>query len=272
MMQAAKNLYAYRELMGVLAWKNITLRYKQAYMGIAWAVIKPLTLMLIFTLVKSFVGIDSGAIPYPLLTFVALVPWIFFQEATSEGVGSVVGNANLIRKIYFPREIFPLTTVVTKLVELGINMLILAGLMAYYGFMPTATMLWVPLLILYTVLASLSIALMGAALNVYYRDIATALPMLLSLMMYASPVIYPLALVKEKLLINQAAGEWSNTLYTLYTLNPLAGIIDAFQQTILRGAAPDIATLLPGMILVGVLLPISYMIFKRAEAYFADVV
>jgi lipopolysaccharide transport system permease protein len=272
MLQSAKNLYAYRELMGVLAWKNITLRYKQAYMGIAWAVIKPLTLMLIFTLVKSFVGIDSGTIPYPLLTFAALVPWIFFQEATSEGVGSVVGNANLIRKIYFPREIFPLTTVVTKLVELGINMVILAGLMVYYDFMPTAALLWVPLLILYTVLASLSIALMGAALNVYYRDIASALPMLLSLMMYASPVIYPLALVKEKLLVNQAAGEWSNTLYTLYTLNPLAGIIDAFQQTILRGAAPDINTLLPGMILVGVLLPISYLIFKRAEAYFADVV
>jgi len=272
MIQAAKNLYAYRELMGVLAWKNITLRYKQAYMGIAWAVIKPLTLMLIFTLVKSFVGIDSGAIPYPLLTFVALVPWIFFQEATSEGVGSVVGNANLIRKIYFPREIFPLTTVVTKLVELGINMVILAGLMAYYGFIPTAAILWVPLLILYTVLASLSIALMGAALNVYYRDIASALPMLLSLMMYASPVIYPLALVKEKLLVNQAAGEWSSFLYTLYTLNPMAGIIDAFQQTILRGASPDFSALLPGMILVGVLLPISYMIFKRAEAYFADVV
>lgn len=272
MIQAAKNLYAYRELMGVLAWKNITLRYKQAYMGIAWAVIKPVTLMLIFTLVKSFVGIDSGTIPYPILVFAALVPWIFFQEATSEGVGSVVGNANLIRKIYFPREIFPLTTVVTKLVELGINMVILAGLMAYYGFMPTATLLWVPLLILYTVLASLSIALMGAALNVYYRDITSALPMLLSLMMYASPVIYPLALVKEKLLVNQAAGEWSDFLYTLYTLNPMAGIIDAFQQTILRGASPDIAALWPGMVLVAVLLPISYMIFKRAEAYFADVV
>jgi len=128
------------------------------------------------------------------------------------------------------------------------------------------------LLILYTILASLSIALMGAALKVYYRDIATALPMLLSLMMYASPVIYPLALVKEKLLINQAAGEWSDFLYTLYTLNPMAGIIDAFQQTILRGASPDLSTLLPGMILVAVLLPISYMIFKRAEAYFADVV
>ena len=151
-------------------------------------------------------------------------------------------------------------------------MVILAGLMAYYGFMPTATMLWVPLLILYTVLASLSIALMGAALNVYYRDITSALPMLLSLMMYASPVIYPLALVKEKLLVNQAAGEWSDFLYTLYTLNPMAGIIDAFQQTILRGASPDIAALWPGMVLVAGLLPISYMICKRAEAYFADVV
>ncbi len=272
MIRAAKTLFAYRELMGVLAWKNITLRYKQAYMGIAWAVIKPLTLMLIFTLVKSFVGIDSGAIPYPLLTFVALIPWIFFQEATSEGVGSVVGNANLIRKIYFPREIFPLTTVVTKLVELGINMIILAGLMVYYGFMPAATILWVPLLILYVVLASLSIALMGAALNVYYRDITSALPMLLSLMMYASPVIYPLMLVKEKLLVNQAAGVWSDFLYTLYILNPMAGIIDAFQQTILRGAPPELSTLLPGMILVAALLPISYMIFKRAEVYFADVV
>lgn len=272
MIQVAKNLLAYRELMGVLAWKNITLRYKQAYIGIAWAVFKPLTLMLIFTLVKSFVGIDSGTIPYPLLTFVALIPWIFFQEATSEGVGSVVSNANLIRKIYFPREIFPLTTVITKLVELGINMVILAGLMVYYGVMPTSAILWVPLLILYAVLASLSIALMGAALNVYYRDVATALPMLLSLMMYASPVIYPLALVKEKLLVNQAAGEWSNFLYGLYTLNPLAGIIDAFQQTLLRGTSPDISSLLPGMTLVAVLLPVSYIVFKRAEAYFADVV
>ncbi len=272
MIHVAKSLYGYRELLAALAWKNITVRYKQAYLGIAWAIVKPLTLMLIFTLVKSFVGIDSGNIPYPILTFAALMPWTFFQESASEGVTSVVGNANLIKKIYFPREIFPLTAVVTKLVELGINFFILAGLMVWYQMMPSIYMLWVPLIILYTLLAALTVAFVGAAINVYYRDVGTALPVLLSLLMYASPVIYPLQLVKDKLLVHQAAGEWSNTLYTLYTLNPLAGIIDAFQSVVLRNEAPDVAAMIPGMILIAILLPLSYLFFKRAESYFADVI
>jgi len=266
------NLFAYRELMVALAWKNITVRYKQAYLGIAWAVIKPLMLMLIFTLVKSFVGIDSGDIPYPILTFAALMPWLFFQEAASEGVNSVVGNASLIRKIYFPREIFPLTSVITKLIELGINFLILAGLMIYYHMAPTIYMLWLPLIIGYTILVVLSVAMVGAAMNVYYRDVATALPVVFSLLMYASPVIYPLALVKEKLLVHQAAGEWSNFLYLVYTLNPLAGIIDAFQHVVLRGLPPDLSAIWPSLMLTIFLLPISYMIFKRAESHFADVI
>ena len=275
MIQASKSLYGYRELLIALAWKNITVRYKQAYLGIAWAIVKPLTLMLIFTLVKSFVGIDSGTIPYPILTFAALMPWTFFQESASEGVTSVVGNANLIKKIYFPREIFPLTAVVTKLVELGINFFILAGLMVWYQMMPSIYMLWVPLIILYTLLAALTVDFVGAAINVYYRDVGTALPVLLSLLMYASPVIYPLHLVKDKLLVHQAAGELSNTLYTLYTLytlNPLAGIIDAFQSVVLRNEAPDVAAMIPGMILIAILLPLSYAFFKRAESYFADVI
>ena len=272
MSRAAKNLYDYRELLFTLAWKSIAVRYKQAYLGIVWAVIKPVTLMLIFTLVKSFVGIDSGSIPYPILTFAALMPWIFFQESASEGVNSVVGNAALIKKIYFPREIFPITSATTKLIELGINFLILAALMAWYGMVPTVHILWVPVIILYTVLAALTIAFVGAALNVYYRDVGQALPVLLSLLMYASPVIYPLQLVKDKLLVQQAAGEWSNLLYTGYTLNPLAGIIDAFQSALLRGTAPDLTALLPGAILVAVLLPLSYAFFKRAESYFADVI
>lgn len=272
MFSTFRNLFEYRELMAVLAWKNVTLRYKQAYLGIAWAVVKPVMLVLIFTLVKSFVGIDSGNIPYPLLVFTALMPWIFFQESASEGVNSVVGNANLIKKIYFPREIFPITAVLTKLVELGINFIILAGLMVWFEYIPSIYILWVPLIILYTILAALSIAFVGAAINVYYRDVGTALPVLLSLLMYASPVIYPLQLVKDKLLVQQAAGEWSNTLYTLYTLNPLAGIIDAFQSVVLRNEAPDLASMIPGAILVAVLLPLSYLFFKRAESYFADVI
>ncbi|MGO9445580.1 MAG: ABC transporter permease [Thiobacillaceae bacterium] len=272
MLTIAKNLYEYRELMATLAWKNIALRYKQAYLGIAWAVIKPLTLMLIFTLVKSFVGIDSGTIPYPILTFAALMPWTFFQESASEGVISVVSNTALIKKIYFPREIFPITSVLTKLVELGINFVILAGLMVWYHMLPSVYIFWVPLIILYTVLASLTVSFVGAAINVYYRDVGAALPVLLSLLMYASPVIYPLQLVKNKLLVHHAAGEWSNLLYTVYTLNPLAGIIDAFQDVVLKSQPPDIGAAIPGAILIAILLPLSYLYFKRAEAYFADVI
>jgi len=272
MIRMTQNLLAYRELMFTLAWKNIAIRYKQAYLGIAWAVIKPVTLMLIFTLVKSFVGIDSGSIPYPVLVFAALMPWIFFQEAASDGVNSVVGNTALIKKIYFPREIFPITSVATKLIELAINAVILAALMAWYGMVPTAYILWAPVIIAYTVVVALTIAFVGSAVNVYYRDVGQALPVLLSLLMYASPVIYPLQLVKDKLLVQQAAGEWSNLLYTMYTLNPLAGIIDAFQSAVLRGTAPDLAAMLPGVVLAAVLLPLSYAYFKRAESYFADVI
>jgi lipopolysaccharide transport system permease protein len=272
MLTVAKNLYEYRELMSTLAWKNIALRYKQAYLGIAWAIIKPVALMLIFTLVKAFVGIDSGGIPYPVLVFAALMPWTFFQESASEGVGSVVRNTALVKKIYFPREIFPITAVLTKLVELGISVLILAGLMAWYGMVPDIQILWAPLIILYTVLVALTIAFVGAAVHVYYRDVGQALPVLLSLLMYASPVIYPLQLVKDKLQTQQAAGEWSDALYTLYTLNPLAGIIDAFQNVVLRGTPPDFMAMLPGAIMTAILLPLSYLYFKRAESYFADVI
>jgi lipopolysaccharide transport system permease protein len=269
---AFRKLIDYRELIAVLAWKNISVRYKQAYLGIGWAVLKPFTLMLVFTLVRSFVGIPSGSVPYPILAFAALLPWIFFQESASEGVGSVVGNASLIRKIYFPREVFPITSMVTKLVELGINGLILAGLMAWYGMSPGAQALWAPLIIVYTMLVSLSIAFAGAAINVYYRDVGAALPTLLSLLMYASPVIYPLDLVKNKLLVERAAGEWSDVLYSLYTVNPLAGIIESFQNVVLRGKPPDFTALAPGALLVAIALPVSYIVFKRAESYFADVI
>jgi lipopolysaccharide transport system permease protein len=267
-----KDLYSYRELLFTLIWKNVVLRYKQAYLGIAWAVIKPVMLMLIFTLVRSFVGIESGDIPYPILTFAALLPWVFFQEAASDGVGSVVNNAHLIKKIYFPREIFPLSSVITRIVDLGINLLLLFALMAWYDIVPSMALLWIPVILLYTILAALILAMAGAAVNVYYRDIGNALPLLLSLMMYVSPIIYPLQLVKEKLLVNQAAGDWSGALYQLYLLNPLAGIIDGFQNAVLRGIPPDLETLLPGMILVIVLLPLSYRAFRHAESHFADVI
>ncbi|MCL7421345.1 MAG: ABC transporter permease [Methylobacter sp.] len=272
MITIARNLYQYRELITALAWKNIAIRYKQAYLGILWAVLKPVMLMLIFTLVRSFVGIETGDIPYPILTFAALLPWVFFQESASEGVNSVTSNAALIKKIYFPREVFPLTAMVTKLVELTISFFILAGMMMYYQMMPTIHALWTPVIVLYTMIVALTISFFGAAINVYYRDMSQALPVALSLLMYGSPVIYPLSLVQKKLIEEQAAGEWSERLYMLYTLNPLAGIIDSCQRVLLKGLPPDFDSLLPGLILTMLILPLSYLYFKRAENWFADII
>lgn len=272
MLQLARTLVGYRELLGIMAWKQIIVRYKQSYLGLVWAVLKPMTLMLVFTLLNSFIAINNSAIPYPVLAFTALLPWIFFQESLSEGVSSVVSNAQLIRKIYFPREVFPLAGVITKVVEFVINALILAMLMAYFEVVPTATILWVPVLLVYTIAASLAVAFMGAALNVFYRDVGTMLPIVLQLLMYASPVIYPMSLVRQKLLDQQVAGSWSSLVYDLYRMNPLAGIIDGFQRTILFDQAPDFGVIWPGLLVVAVLLPLSFGVFKRAEQYFADVV
>ena len=272
MFEIAKNVFWYRELIAVMAWKQIIVRYKQSYLGLVWAILKPLILMLVFTLLNTFIGIPTGNMPYPVVAFTALVPWIFFQESTSEGVGSIVNNAQLIRKIYFPREVFPITGVITKLIEFVINSFVLACLMLYYKVMPAATIIWVPAILLYIVLASLAVALVGAAVNVFYRDVGTMMPILLQLMMYGSPVIYPMTLVKQKLLVAHAAGDWAEFLYRLYTFNPMAGIIDAFQRAVLYGQAPDPDVMWPGMLLVAILLPMSYATFKRAERYFADVV
>jgi lipopolysaccharide transport system permease protein len=272
MLQITINLFKYRELIAALAWKNIIVRYKQAYLGIFWAVLKPIMLMLVFTLVRSFVGIESDGVPYPLLTFAALIPWIFFQESVSEGVSSVTSNAALIKKIYFPREVFPLTAMVTKLLELVISFVILAAMMAYYHYLPTVYAVWIPAIILYAMIVALTISFFGAAMNVYYRDVGQALPIALSLLMYGSPVMYPLSLVYKKFIVEQAAGDWSERLYTLYLLNPLVGIIDSFQSVLLKGIPPDFNAIYPGLILTLAILPFSYWFFKRAENWFADVI
>ncbi len=272
MAKLVKELYQYRELILTLAWKEITVRYKQAYFGLAWAVMKPLALMLIFTLVKSVVGIETGDLPYPLMAFAALIPWIFFQESVSDGIGSIVNNAALIKKIYIPRLVFPLTSVVTKLLEMSIGLVILAGLMLFYQWPLSLSCLWLIPLILYTVVVAFSLSLLGASINVYYRDVASMLPIMLSLLMYASPVIYPLSLVKKALLEQQALGEWSDLVYQLYIMNPLAGIIESFQRALYQSASPDWHSLLPGALLVAVMFPVSILLFRRAERNFADVI
>jgi len=271
-MKTAMHLWDYRELLWTLVWKEIVVRYKQAYLGIAWTVLKPVMLMLVFTLMRGFIGIDSGSIPYPVLTFTALIPWVFFQEGVALGVNSNVLNAGLVKKIYFPREVFPLVSVLTKVVEFFVDMAVLLGLMAWYGLYLTAQAAWLPVLLLYLVLTSLAVNLVGAALNVFYRDVSQFLPVAISLVMYASPIIYPLSLVKRVLLVSQAAGPNSHLLYFLYTLNPLVGIVDAFQNVLLHNQPPDMSVIWPGAMVVLMILPISYEYFKRAEHSFADVI
>ena len=272
MIALLKSLYAYRDLLRVLVWKNVTLRYKQSHLGVLWLVARPLMLVGIFMVVRSFVGIDSGNVPYALLTYCAMVPWVFFQEAASDGVNSVVSHANLIKKIYFPRVIFPLASLLTKTVELGVGLCILALMMLWYLWAPGWHALWVLPLLAYTMLVALTISMAGAALNVFSRDMSQAVPLLLGLVMYLSPVMYPLTLVQRALLENRVAGDSSELLYTLYTLNPMVGVITNMQRCLLQNQAPDWASLAPGAALVAVLLPLSYLFFKRAEAYFADVI
>lgn len=265
-------LWSYRELLLVMTWKNITLRYKQSHLGLAWMVLRPLVLVGVFTVVRGFVGIDSGDLPYVLLTYCAMVPWAFFQEASSEGVGSIVNHANLIKKIYFPREIFPIASLLTKLIDLTVSLLILFAMMIWFGIWPRTSAIWVPAILIYTISAALTVSLAGAAMNVYSRDMSQGMPLLLSLLMYLSPVMYPLELVRKKLIVERAAGEWSDALYTLYILNPLAGAIDAFQRVLLRGLPPDWTAMWPGLAFVVFMLPLSYYWFKRAEVDFADVI
>lgn len=272
MIKLLQSLYAYRELMRVLVWKNVTLRYKQSHAGLLWVILRPLVLVAMFMAVRSFVGIDSGAVPYALLTYCAMVPWIFFQEAATDGVGSVVGHANLIKKIYFPREIFPLASLFTKTVELGVGLAILGLMMVWYQWAPGWHALWAVPLLIYTMMVALTISLAGAALNVFSRDLSQAVPLLLGLAMYLSPVMYPLTLVERALVQNQVAGSASDLLYNLYMLNPMVGVITSMQRCLLMGLPPDWSSIAPGASLVAVLLPISYWFFKRAEAYFADVI
>lgn len=271
-LKSALKVWNFRELLWTLVWKEIVVRYKQAYLGVAWTVLKPVMLMLVFTLMRGFIGIDSGPVPYPVLTFAALIPWVFFQEGVALGVVSIVMNAALVKKIYFPREVFPLMSVLTKVVEFFVDMLVLFGLMAWYGMYPSAQVAWLPALLCYLVLAVLSVSLAGAALNVFYRDVAQLLPVAISLLMYASPIIYPLSLVKRVLLENQAAGVHSDLLYFFYTMNPIVGIVDSFQNVLLHNRPPDLAVLWPGAVLVGLFLPLSYGFFKHSEPLFADVI
>ncbi len=258
-------LWAYRELVYFLTWRDIKVRYKQAALGVAWAIIQPIVHMVIFTLIFGrLAGLKTDAgVPqewYPIFSFAALLPWQLFQGALQRSGISLVGNANLLTKVYFPRLIIPFSAVAAGLVDFGVSFLVLAGLMIYYRVPFTVNMLWLPALILLALLAALAVGLWLSALNVQYRDVQHMIPFLLQAWMYASPVVYSIDMIP-------ADGPWR----LIYGLNPMTGVIQGFRWALLGSNPPDYL-LLGSVVMVLVLLLSGLYYFRRMERNFADMV
>jgi lipopolysaccharide transport system permease protein len=255
-----RELWDYRELLYFLTLRDIQVRYKQAALGVGWAVLQPLLTMIIFTVVFGrLANLQSDGIPYPVFSFTALLPWQLFSGALSRAGSSLVNNSQLITKIYFPRLVIPLSAVAAGLLDFGISLVVLFILMACYGIQLTWAVLWLPLLVLLALLTALAVGLWLSALNVQYRDVQHLIPFLVQAWMYASPVAYSTTLVPS--------GTWR----ILYGLNPLAGVIQGFRWALLGSTPPD-GLFLVSIAVVLVLLVTGLLYFQRMESTFADVV
>lgn len=254
-----RDLWDYRELLYFLTWRDVKVRYKQTALGAAWAILQPLLTMLIFTLFFGrLAGIPSDGVPYPLFAYAGLLPWTFFSNAVTNSGNSLVGSANLITKVYFPRMIIPAGAVLAGLVDLAIAFVILIVLMAYYDVAITLNLIMLPALVGLITLLAMSVGMWMSALNVKYRDIRYALPFLTQLWMFASPIIYPLSLVPEK-------WRW------LFALNPLTGIIEGFRSSLFGRDFNWMSLSISAAFTLALLVYSSYS-FKRMEKSFADIV
>jgi lipopolysaccharide transport system permease protein len=256
-----RDLWRYRELFYFLAWRDILVRYKQTSLGIAWAVLRPFLTMLVFVFVFGKVGkFPSGNSPYPILVFAALLPWQFFSNAFSEASTSMIGNATMISKVYFPRLIIPTSTVIVSFIDFLISVVILAGIMVWYRFVPDWRIVTLPFFTLIAFMASMGAGLWVAALNVKYRDFRYIVPFVVQFGLYVSPVGYSSSVIPEK---------WR----LLYSLNPMVGVIDGFRWAIMGG---DAQIYWPGFMLsmglVVIILVTGIIYFRRTEKTFADII
>ena len=256
-----QSVWQYRELLYFIVWREVKVRYKQTAIGAAWAIFQPLMTMVIFTIVfGNFAKIPSDGLPYSIFTYTALLPWTYFSQAISRSSASLVGNANLLTKVYFPRLIIPLAGVTAPAVDFVLSFVILLGLMLWYGVAPTwGGVFALPFFLLLALITALAISLWLAPLNVKYRDVGHTLPFLVQFWMYASPVAYPVSLVPQK---------WR----LLYSLNPLVGVIEGFRWALLGKDSPDLTVMAVSTGVILVLLFGGIVYFKRMEKTFADVV
>jgi len=254
-----REIWAYRELLYFLIWRDIKIRYKQTFLGAIWAIIQPLFAMLLFTLFfGKLARMPSDNIPYPVFAYAGLLPWTFFANAVTNSSNSLVGSTSLITKVYFPRVIIPAAAVAAGLLDFGIAFVLLIPMLIYYQITLTWSLLLLPLFILLATLLALGIGLWMSALNVRYRDVRYALPFLVQLWLFASPVIYPSSILPER-------WKW------LLALNPMTGIIEGF-RTSLFGKPFDWAVIAVSAAMTLVLLAYSTYVFHRVEDTFADIV
>jgi len=253
-------LWRYRELLYFLTWRDIKVRYKQTALGAAWAVIQPVTTMIIFTVVFGHFGkIPSDNVPYPIFSYCGLLPWTFFAYAMSQASNSLVGSANLISKVYFPRLIVPIAASLAGLVDFAIAFVVLLGMMVFFHVVPMAAIVTLPLFMLLALAAALAVGIWLSALNVQYRDVRYTVPFLIQIWLYATPIAYPPSIIK-------------GNLHYLFALNPMYGVVQGFRWALLGGEQLDMPSLTISSVATIVALIGGIFYFRRMEQLFADVV
>jgi homopolymeric O-antigen transport system permease protein len=253
-------LWAYRELLYFLTWRDIKVRYKQTVLGAAWAIIQPLFTMVVFSLFFGRLArMPSDGIPYPIFSYAALVPWTFFATALGQSTDSLVGSSNLIKRVYFPRLAIPIAAVLSSVVDFAIAFVVLVGMILCYGLRPTVNVLWLPLFLLLALVTALGAGLWLSALNVQFRDVRYTVPFLIQFWLFATPIVYPSSLLHQP---------WR----TLYGLNPMAGVVEGFRWALLgTKTAPGPMLIISALAAFSLVLGGAFY-FRRMEKSFADVV
>lgn len=254
-----RELWEYRELVYFLAWRDINVRYKQTLLGAGWAILQPLMAMLVFSLFFGrLAGMPSDGLPYPLFAYAALVPWTFFAYALDQSANSLVTNSQIVTKVYFPRAVVPIASVLSGLLDFALAFLVLLGMMAFYGIAPTPNLLWLPAFLLLALTTALGVGLWLSALNVMYRDVRYTVPFLIQIWLFATPVVYPSSLLSES---------WR----TVYGINPMVGVVEGFRWALLGVEVAPTGPVLVSAAAAIMLLTGGLFYFRRVENIFADV-
>jgi lipopolysaccharide transport system permease protein len=255
-----QELWEYRELFYFLTWRDIKVRYKQTILGAGWAIVQPFMTMVVFSVFLGYLSkIPSDGIPYPIFNYAALVPWTLLAKSLSRSSNSLIDNAHLINKIYFPRMIIPISSILSNIIDFFLSLFVLLGMMFYFRITPTIYMAWLPLFLLLALATTLGVVLWLSALNVEYRDVSYTTPFLTQLWLFATPIVYPSSLVPEKWRI-------------VYAMNPMVGVVEGFRWALLgTDTFPGHTIIVSAFVSLGILLSGAFY-FRRIERAFADIV